>query len=115
MCDFSVSVSRENDAVVARVAGDVDLHTAGDLEQQLTDLVEDGATNIVVDLAELTFMDTTGLGALLRTAGRLRERHGAVALRFPPRTVEKMLEMARAQVLLPTIRTPYQLPRDDRR
>ncbi len=104
LCDFSVRVSRENDAALARVAGEVDLHTAGQLERQLADLVEDGATDIVVDLAELTFMDTTGLGALVRTAGRLRERHGRIVLRFPPRTVQTMLEITRAQALLPTIR-----------
>ncbi len=66
---------REDTAVVA-VFGDVDLHSAEALDETLETAVARGATSVVVDLSRATFVDSQGLGVLLRHRRRLDPRGG---------------------------------------
>jgi anti-anti-sigma factor len=65
---LSVSV-RHDAAGGARVsvAGDVDLATVGQLDREIETAVDaDETTNIVVDLAEVAFLDSSGIASLLK-------------------------------------------------
>jgi anti-sigma B factor antagonist len=62
------------------VAGDLDADVAPRLRACLTELLESGANKIVVDLFEVTFMDSTGLGMLAATGKLLREAGGELVL-----------------------------------
>lgn len=71
---------QENGRHIIAVAGEIDLYTAPDLKQLLTQVIEDGATGVVMDLSETTFLDSTGLGVLIGGLKRLRSRDGALAV-----------------------------------
>jgi anti-sigma B factor antagonist len=60
----------EGDVHVVSVAGELDLHTAGDLSAELNDVIRRGPTHVVVDLGGVTFLDSTALGALVAAARR---------------------------------------------
>ena len=60
----------EGDVHVVSVAGELDLHTAGDLSAELADVIRRGPTHLVVDLGGVTFLDSTALGALAAGARR---------------------------------------------
>lgn len=93
LSDFDIHVSANDGHAVVTVKGDVDLYTAPVLEQQLTELVDDGAREIVVDVADMTFMDTTGLSVLVTTFRRLQPHEGRMSLRSPRPSVRKTLEI----------------------
>jgi anti-sigma B factor antagonist len=63
---FAVS-HRELDAStsVVKVEGELDLASAPSLKWALTDVLEASVTHIVVDLAPVTFIDSTALGVLV--------------------------------------------------
>ncbi len=67
---MGLSVSVRHDATGGAhvsVAGDVDLGTVGQLDQQIATAVDaDETTNIVVDLAEVAFLDSSGIASLLK-------------------------------------------------
>lgn len=71
---------QSNGRHVIAVAGEIDLYTAPDLKQTLTQVIEDGATGVVMDLSATTFLDSTGLGVLIGGLKRLRSRDGALAI-----------------------------------
>jgi anti-anti-sigma factor len=50
---------------VVRPTGILDSSQAGDFRQQIGDLVHDGARAVIVDFQDVTFMDSSGLGALV--------------------------------------------------
>ncbi len=58
---------------VLRVSGEVDVATSPELRRELHQLVDRGGP-IVVDLHEVTFIDSSGLGVLVGALRRLRER-----------------------------------------
>ena len=49
------------------LAGELDLHTSRRLREAVQELLAAGADCFVIDLAAVTFVDSTGLGALVRT------------------------------------------------
>ena len=74
--DFDLTVTQDaNGARRLALRGELDLGTAGRLEQALSE--SDGA--VVLDLRELTFMDSTGVRVLLEAA----ERDGALSMLAP--------------------------------
>jgi anti-sigma B factor antagonist len=66
----------DGDRHVVAVRGEIDLFTAPELKQRLTDAIEGGKTRIVVDLSDTTFLDSTALGVLIGAVKRLRSRDG---------------------------------------
>src|SRR5919199_180748 len=63
--DFSLSDDAlDGDCLVVAVRGDLDLFTAPDLKQRLTEAIDAGTTRLVVDLDEATSIDSTTLGVL---------------------------------------------------
>jgi anti-sigma B factor antagonist len=69
-----IEVSTDGDATVVRLGGELDLSTAGPVRQALLDSVDGAAGRVVVDLAEVEFMDSTALAILLEARARLRPR-----------------------------------------
>jgi anti-anti-sigma factor len=65
---LSISV-RHDSAGVARVQpiGDIDLATVGELDQHIaTTIAAEETTGVVIDLSEVSFIDSTGIASLLR-------------------------------------------------
>jgi stage II sporulation protein AA (anti-sigma F factor antagonist) len=72
--ELSVGVIRDDDRCTLLLTGELDLASAPKIEQILPELCANGASEIVLDLRQLTFMDSTGLRAIL-ACGTLCERH----------------------------------------
>jgi anti-sigma B factor antagonist len=62
------------------VSGELDLHSVGSLQEALDDAIEKTGETVVVDLGEVTLIDSIALGALARVSRRLRESDGALAV-----------------------------------
>ncbi len=71
--EFGVSETRKLDLPVLAVRGDVDIATKDALQSSLDAMVEAPDRVLVVDLSEVTFIDSTGLGVLVTTLTRCRE------------------------------------------
>jgi len=63
--ELSVSQQSVGDYCVLAVRGEVDVYSAPDLHDELATLLESGAETVVVDLTEVGFLDSTGLGVLV--------------------------------------------------
>jgi anti-sigma B factor antagonist len=91
--DLEVVVSSADKAHEVRLLGELDLATAGLLRDELARLAADGATQVTLDLAELVFIDSTGLSVLISALKRLRDQGGDMALRSPTPGTRKVLEI----------------------
>ena len=59
---------------VVRLAGELDLYNAGDVRQALLAAWEEEPERLVVDLAEVSFLDSTVLGVLVEARSRVADR-----------------------------------------
>ncbi len=62
------------------LGGEVDLHTAPRLDEELFRLIDLGATRVIVDLSDTSFIDSTVLGVLLRAHKRIAGNGGRFVL-----------------------------------
>jgi anti-sigma B factor antagonist len=80
-------------AFVISLAGEVDLYTAPEFKQQLLEVVAQGATDVIVDFSNTTFIDSTTLGVLVGGVKRLRENDGRLTLVCSDRNITKIFEI----------------------
>ena len=94
---FAVDVLTDREVAVVEVSGEVDMAVAGELEQALSPDRVDGRTAVVIDLTAVTFMDSSGIRALLVGHSALQKAgiRSAVAIRedSPVRRVIDLAEV----------------------
>lgn len=78
--DLSLSTRQEGDKTVVVVGGEIDVYTAPKLREQLIDLVSNGSYHLVVDMENVDFLDSTGLGVLVGGLKRVRAHDGSLHL-----------------------------------
>jgi anti-sigma B factor antagonist len=89
---FSVSSERRDDDLgVVSLGGEVDIFTAPRFKECMIDLLDAGVRRLVVDLADVTFIDSTALGVLIGGVRRVHGAGGAMAVVVASRPVERVL------------------------
>ena len=87
------SERRDGGVVVITIAGELELRAGADLKSRLSDAVDSGARTIVVDMSAVTFIDSTGLGALVGGLKRVRAVDGELALVCVDRSIVRIFEI----------------------
>ena len=78
--DLSIHVHVADDMQVFELVGSLDIATSPTVRAALTSASERGNHRLVVDLTQVDFLDSTGLGALIGGQRRAKEFHGEVRL-----------------------------------
>lgn len=79
--DFSITEDLPSTgAHVIAVAGEVDIFTAPELKRAIATAIDGGARELVVDLTETRFLDSTALGVLIGAVKRLRPLDGRLVI-----------------------------------
>lgn len=95
---MKIDVAQNNGATIVRPIGDrLDIEVAGDFRSMLLGLIDQGNRLLVVDLQDVTFIDSSGLGALVSALKTLKRSSGPGDVRLacvqPP--VVSLLEIIR--------------------
>ena len=90
---------------VVELNGEVDATNSDELYDVLESVVLQLPRLLVVDLSALTFMDSTGLRMLLRSSRELDQQGGVLALASPQVSVARVLQLTRADQLIPVYAT----------
>ena len=98
---FSVDVSIVGDDTIVTVRGEVDLVTAAALGGAVDAMIERGQRHLVLDLAQLEFIDAAGLRVFAATLGRLRDVDGTLVFRSPSPKTLKTLEITGLAEVVP--------------
>ncbi len=92
---FRVEVVTDRDAQRVFVVphGELDIMTAGELRAALTEAADHGASEVVLDMRRLTFIDSTGIRLLVQTESAARFNGGRFAIIEGGDPVARMLAM----------------------
>jgi len=91
---LSFDLAVEGSEAVMTVAGELDPHTADDLAGALDDLTSrDDISSVTLDLAEVSFIDSSGLRTILTAHEALSSRDAQLTLRSPSEAVHRLLEI----------------------
>jgi len=99
MTDFDVRTDARGIGVVTP-KGRLNMVSAKQLRAAVTELVEGGTTRVVVDLAETTFLDSSGLGALVAGLKSARQAGGDLRIARPTQQVVTVLGLTNMDKVL---------------
>lgn len=92
---FRIGVDQRSDEE-ARLAveGDLDVHTSPQLRDALAALIESGVRYFVVDLNQVGYLDSTGLGALVRSMQQVRRVDGRLKIVCGSAKIRRIFDIA---------------------
>lgn len=79
--DYSATVTALGDDMEVAVKGELDVYTASMLRHTLNELIAEGHRSLVIEMANLSYIDSTGLGVLVGALKQVRELGGDLRLR----------------------------------
>ncbi|MER6068979.1 STAS domain-containing protein [Streptomyces sp. NPDC001852] len=82
---FKVTGVEQGEWAVLRVSGELDLMTSPVLRQRVHDVVAEGHHSLVVDLSDVFFCDSSGVGVLVAARRLIRSCQGRLRLILPDR------------------------------
>lgn len=78
--ELDITTRMDGDVCSIVLKGEVDVYTAPGLKEKLVSAIEGGCRNVIVDMQEVGFIDSSGLGVLVSALRRARERDGVVRI-----------------------------------
>lgn len=99
MIEFDVTTTERGVGVVTP-KGRLNMVSARRLKELLADLVKGGTIRIVVDMAETTFLDSSGLGALIAGLKSARQAGGDLRVARPTPSVMTVFELTNLDKVL---------------
>jgi anti-sigma B factor antagonist len=99
MIEFAVETTAQGIGVVTP-KGRLNMVSARRLKELLSELVSDGTSRIVVDMAETTFLDSSGLGALIAGLKSARQAGGDLRIARPTPSVQTVFQLTNLDKVL---------------
>lgn len=97
--------SMGSDVVVIGLVGDLVAGTAEELKRQVDKLLQKNFNQILVELANVNFMDSSGLGACMALHKMVGEHKGKIVFVKPNETVAKVFRITRADQKLALVKS----------
>ena len=104
--EFEVEVERADGQAVVRVSGEFDLAATHVVEDALLSVEDDQNRVIVLDLREVTFLDSTGLRTITSADHRAREAGHELRIVRGPEQIQKLLYVTGMDKILPLVNDP---------
>jgi anti-sigma B factor antagonist len=91
--DLSISSDARGELTIVHVGGEIDVYTAPVLRERLDEHISEGRHHLVVDLEDVSFMDSTGLGVLVGRLKLVRIKNGTLRLVCPSERILKVFSI----------------------
>jgi anti-sigma B factor antagonist len=88
----TIVVSNPPSATVA-LDGEIDISNCPAIRRLLMAVISGGNIHLVIDMSGVTFIDATGIGALVAAANQARAAGGGLSLLAPSRQVQRLLDI----------------------
>lgn len=96
---MNIALEQHDDRVIIRLDGRLDLQAAPEVRQQLEAAA--GPTRLIVDMARVTFVDSSGLGALVSGLKAARREGGELRLAAPGEQARQLLKLTTLDRVFP--------------
>lgn len=106
--DLALSTHAHEGWAVIDVSGELDLSNAPQLDDAVQQRMAEGDRRLAIDLSEVSFMDSSALGVLVRCLKRLNEEQGDLVLvgaNGAPRRVLEITGLDRTFTIVPDLRS----------
>lgn len=99
---LAIEVLPSDGQTVISLAGELDVSTSGELREAL-ERIDVRVPSIILDLSELSFVDSTGIGCLFKLERRAADHGCLVVARNPQPQIHRVMEMTQLNRLIAII------------
>lgn len=108
-----VVVKIKNESLVVKVSGDLDLVIAKEFRETVDKILWDKPLkNLILDLADVQFIDSSGLGAILGRYKLIQQRGGKMSIWGVKPSVYRILDLSGIMKIIPVFKTEELLMKD---
>ena len=90
---LSITTTNEDRRSIIAAQGEVDVSCASQLREAIDAAIDDGVRQIEVNLAEVPYIDSTGIGVLVGAAHRALDAQAQLVVSNPQRNVKRVLDL----------------------
>jgi anti-sigma B factor antagonist len=98
---MQIATTPGSDRYLITVSGEVDLATSPELDVAIIAAIDSGTTSVVIDLTDVSFMDSSGLGVIVRALKRCREAENDLDLVITNERVLKVFGITGLDQVIP--------------
>ncbi|MDP4164582.1 MAG: anti-sigma F factor antagonist [Bacillota bacterium] len=92
---LNIDMEIKHDVLCIRLSGELDHHTADELRTKATEAIEkNGIHHIVMNLEQLSFMDSSGLGVILGRYKQIKQNHGEMVVCAISPAIKRLFDMS---------------------
>ena len=84
------------------VSGEIDVYTAPQFKEAVNQVLDSGQKHLIINMASVTYMDSSGFGTLLSATKRLRPQGGTVNLVKCNSAIDRILRITRLNTVFST-------------
>lgn len=96
---IETSLRQQDDIPVLDVVGEIDIYTTPQFKEAVSEAIDQNKPAIVINMAKVTYMDSSGFGTLLSATKRLRPLDGALYLSGCNEAIQRMLQITRLNTI----------------
>lgn len=100
-----IKITTEGDIAIIAVDGSLDTNTSKEAGDQLTKLVDEGNTKLLIDLSNLDYISSSGLRILLATSKKLKPLKGEMRICGLNETVNEVFEISGFTMIFNVLKT----------
>jgi len=96
---IETSLRHHDQVPVLDVVGEIDIYTTPQFKEAVSAAIDENNPAIVINMAQVTYMDSSGFGTLLSATKRLRPLDGALYLSGCNESIQRMLQITRLNTI----------------
>jgi len=99
--DLQILVRNNGSVPIIELVGEVDAYTSARFREVMVGIIEDGNPTVVVSMAKVEYIDSSGLGALVGGLKRASEKSGRILIVCAQPQVRKVFEITGLERVFP--------------
>ena len=96
---IETSLRHRENVPILDVAGEIDIYTTPQFKEAVSAAIEEGQAAIIINMTNVTYMDSSGFGTLLSATKRLRPVNGGLYLSGCNDAITRMLQITRLNTI----------------
>lgn len=99
--ELDITTERTGTGCVIAVTGEVDVYTSPHLKREVAAALDDGCTDVIIDLGRTGFIDSSGLGVLVSALRKAKEQGGTMRLVCTEESILKIFRITGLDKVFP--------------
>ncbi len=100
---MNIQVDSRGDRRIVRIEGKVTFEYCPAFQSRLDSIMDEGVREVIIDFREVPFIDSSGIGEILRLFKHMREANGEVVLMNPNQKLRELFSMYRFEQFMKII------------